>query len=129
MLPLRVLIGLLIPQAHAVLLNQAGSQNQGVQTMWQQICMVMPFCNVGPNAPRFFVGKVIHFALYAITAIAVCMIIYAGIKLVISQGSDEAFTDAKKIILYALAGIALAMLGQAIMVYISTVVLRQILGS
>lgn len=123
----------LVPVAQAVVLENAGSwspsgaPNPGVQMMWARICRTLPFCGVGPAAPAFFVGKVIRFIFLAIGGIAVLMIIYAGIKLIIAQGSDEALTEARKIVLYAAAGIVLSIIGNALIVYISSVVLPQAL--
>ncbi len=125
--------GFLIPVAHAVVLENAGTwsntgaPNVGVMMMWAKICTILPFCSLGPAAPAFFIAKVLNFIFLAIGGVAVCMIIYAGIKLVVSQGSDEALTDARKIVLYAVGGIALALLGATVMAYISSTALPQIL--
>lgn len=117
----------LIPEAEAVVLNQAGQQNPGVQSMWRTICQTLPFCNVGFNAPGLFVAKLIAFIFSIFGGVAVLVIIYAGIKMLLSQGNDEALTDARKIILYAAVGIILALLANGIVYYLSTVVLNQAL--
>lgn len=133
MLSLLFLFGRLIPVAHAVVLENAGSwtatgqPNPGVMMMWVRICSVLPFCSVGPAAPAFFITKLIHFVFLAIGGVAVLVILYAGIKLVVSQGSDEALGEAKTILLYAVGGIVLSLLGNALMDYIANAVLNQAL--
>lgn len=130
---LHSIIDYLVPAAHAVVLNNAGTWspnggfNQGVISMWTTICSTLPFCNVGANAPVFFLAKVIRFIFLAIGGVAVCVIIYAGITLVTSQGSDEVWTEAKKIISYALGGIVLAILGNAVVTYLVVTFLPQTL--
>ncbi len=124
----------LIPVAKAVVLENAGSwtstgmPNPGIQSMWIRICNTLPFCGVGPAAPAFFVTKVINFVLYCISGIAVAMIVYGAIKMVISQGNEEALGETRKIVTYALVGLILALLARAIMAYIANVVLNQILS-
>lgn len=123
----------LVPTVQAVTLENAGSwttfgrPNPGIQTMWMKICTILPFCSVGAAAPAFFALKIIQFVFYAIGVVAVGMLIYAGIKLIISQGSDEALTEAKKITSYALGGIVLAIIGQGFVLYLYTVALPQVL--
>ncbi len=133
MLLLSFIINLLTPVAHAVVLNNAGTwspnggPNMGVISMWTTICSTLPFCNVGAAAPVFFLGKVIRFIFLAIGGVAVCVIIYAGLTLVTSQGNDEVWTEAKKIIAYALGGIVLAILGNAVVTYVIVTFLPQAL--
>ena len=130
---LLTIIGSFIPVAHAVILENAGTwtangtPNPSVMMMWIKICTILPFCSVGPHAPLFFRDKIINFIFLAIGGVAVCMIIYGGIKLILSQGSEEALTEARKIILYAAVGLALALIGATVMAYIANVALPQLL--
>ena len=130
---LHILIGLFAPAVHAVVLNNAGTwspnggANQGIISMWATICQTLPFCNLGANAPAFFLAKVVRFIFFTIGGVAVCVIIYAGIVLVMSEGSEESWSEAKKIIIYALGGIILAIMGSAIVTYLTVTLLPQAL--
>lgn len=117
----------LVPTAHAVVLQTAGSSNPGVQSMWTTICQTMPFCGVGLLAPGFFGAKLVRFILSIIGGTAVVVIIYGGIKMLLSQGSEEALTEARKIVMYAAAGLILALLANVVIFYVSSVVLPQAL--
>ena len=100
--------------------NQQGPQlppgglGPGVQQMWANICQAVPFCGktAAAGGP---VGVVLEFAnravalIYPLTAVmAVLMIVYAGIKVVLSQGNDEGISSAKEVVKYALIGMLLA---------------------
>ena len=128
---LHFLIGFFTSDVHAVVLNNAGTwspnggPNQGIISMWSTICSTLPFCNLGADAPVFFLAKFIRFIFSVIAGVGVCVIIYAGITLVTAPGSDEVWTEAKKIIAYALGGIVLAILGNAIVVYLTVTFLPQ----
>lgn len=116
---MKLLLSLLgIPAAYAgSVLTGVGSANTGVAAMWLEICSVMPFCAVGTNAP-LLVGLKLSFAiLMFIGGAAVAVLIYAGIRIIISRGNDEGLSEAKKIATYAVLGIALAILADAIVLY------------
>lgn len=105
------LLSLFIEHAHA----QVGS-GPGVDQMWQTICSTLPYCNVGTSAPAFFSQRIVNFVFPLIVGVAVCVIIYAGIKMI--TGGEEGYGEAKTMIMYALAGIVLAILTSAIFVFI-----------
>lgn len=126
---LPVLLGLLIPVAHAVTLNQVGfADGPGVASMWISICQTLPFCDIGAGAAQLLVTKISTAIFMMISVVAVIMIIYSGIQLTMSQGSADSLSDAKKIIMYALVGIALALLAHAIVLYVATWVIPVLLG-
>lgn len=114
---LLALIG--IDVAHA----QVGS-GPGVDEMWSTICSTLPFCDLGTEAPAYFSQKLVIFIFPLIVAAAVCVIIYAGIKMI--TGGEEGFTEAKTIITYAVVGIILAMLTTAIFVFIGSFLLPKL---
>ena len=94
---LLTLIG--IPTAYAgAVLKGVGTANAGVATMWNEICSVMPFCDVGTNAPAFIALKLMGFILTFIGGAAVAVLIYAGIRIITSRGNEEGLTEAKKIV-------------------------------
>ena len=113
------LIGLLVPKAHAIL-NSVGSGGSGVDAMWATICGTFPdaFCNLGEGGIAYVAGIIIDFIFAIIAGAAVLVIIYAGLKLIFAAGSDEATGEAKKIIMYALIGLVLALLGETIKLFV-----------
>lgn len=109
---------LLIPDAHAQLAG-VGSSNPAVANMWATICSTVPFCALSAQtAPGYFAGKVILIVESLITAVAIIMIIYASI-LLSSVTMDESRKDeAKKIIIYALAGVILTLISGTLISYL-----------
>ena len=128
----RFLMALTTPVAHAVRLENAGQDGPGgaspaVAAMWAQICNVLPFCTIGADGPAFIAAKISRFILSLITGTAICFLIYAGIRVTISQGDEEGVGVAKKTAMYALLGIALTIMAQAIIYYIEYWVLTEAL--
>lgn len=111
------LIGFLIPKAHAIL-SDVGSGGAGVDGMWESICSTLPFCGLGAGGPEFIVFKILDFIFAIIAGAAVLVIIWAGLKLIFAAGNEEAQGEAKKIILYALGGLILAILGETIKTFV-----------
>jgi hypothetical protein len=122
---LAFLLGMLVPKAHAIL-NTVGSGGAGVDDMWTTICNTFPaaFCNLGANAPEYIAGIVVDFVFAVIVGIGVLVIIFAGLRLIFAAGNEEATADAKKIITYALLGIVLALMAEAIKTFVIVVVER-----
>jgi hypothetical protein len=59
--------------------------------------------------PRF-----INIMLFSVGILAVVMLIYGGLRYVISGGNDSKVKDAKNTILYAIVGLIVAILGYAL---------------
>jgi len=72
---------------------------------------------VDPNGPTVQGGitAVVNVMSLAIGVFSVIMIIYGGFKFVSSAGDSNGVASAKKTIIYALVGLTLAVLAQAIM--------------
>jgi hypothetical protein len=64
----------------------------------------------GPDNLKETVGEVIRIAFVAIGILAVVMIIYGAIRLTTSGGNAETVKTARRIILYSVAGLAVALL-------------------
>ncbi|MBQ6320892.1 hypothetical protein IJI17_01550 [Candidatus Saccharibacteria bacterium] len=64
------------------------------------------------------VGKVINVLLYAVGILAVVMIVWAGLTMTISAGNPQAVTRAKNIMIYAVAGLIIAVLAYAIVNFV-----------
>ncbi len=111
------LSGLFIPAAYAMSIDNFGTANAGVSSMWADICSTVPFCDIGNTAPTVLGLKIVNFILQMIGGVAVAVLIYAGIKMIISHGNDEGLSDAKKISLYAGLGLIFAMIADAVVQY------------
>lgn len=107
----------LIPVAHADI-EQIGVQDPGVNVMWQVICGTLPFCGGGALTILGLACKVARGIWMTIGAVAVCFVIYAALKVVISQGDDTALGEAKTIVTHAVVGLILSLLAGAIITLI-----------
>ncbi len=122
-----LLLALLAPVAHAAGVDTIGAGAPGVDEMWGMIRDTFPFTDIGAGGVTFVAMKITAIILSTISAIAVVMIIYGGIKMIVS-GSEEGFTEAKKLVMYTSAGLICAMLADGIVIYVITL-LNQVAGS
>jgi len=60
--------------------------------------------------------RIYNFVLSIVAGVAVCALIWGGIQMLSSQGSEEKLTQARQIVFYALIGLTLAGLTEAIVV-------------
>lgn len=85
--------------------------------------------NAGGTVNNFNIGtaitNIINIMLYALGAIAVIMIIIGGIRYTTSNGDSNGIQSAKNTILYAVAGLVVAILAYAIVNF----VVSNLLGS
>lgn len=104
-----------------------GDAGAGISDMWDQICTAVPFCNKvaqegGPSqAVLSFAQQLVNLIYPLLSVMAVLMIIYAGIKVVLSQGNDDGISSAKDIIKYALIGVVLGILAKEILDFVIVV--------
>jgi len=82
---------------------------------------LLPGCSQGTGQPTSLFGgtnaiipRVINLLLFIVGILAIIMLIYGGIRYVISGGNNERVKDAKNTILYAIVGLIVAILGYAI---------------
>ena len=121
------LFSLLAPVASAAGVDQIGTGAPGVDEMWNAIRATFPFTDIGGGGVTFVAMKIVAILLSTISAVGVLMIIYGGVKM-IASGSEEGFTEAKKLVMYTSAGLICAMLADAIVIYVITL-LNQVAGS
>jgi hypothetical protein len=116
MIYFHALIGFLVPLASARTLENAGSGNPAIQRMWIAICSILT-CSLpsGDSLLVALVNALVSFLFPLISVVATCLIIYAGITIVISNGSEDKIGEAKKIIMYACVGVVLALMTDAIL--------------
>ncbi len=116
---LLTIAGFFLPVALADTLSEAGAGGSGVAAMWSQICSTLPCIStggVGGSGLIFAVATaIINFVFPLVSVIAVCLVMYAGILIVTSNGAEDKVSEAKKIILYAVLGVALSLLTSAVM--------------
>lgn len=114
----------LVPKAHAFL-EQIGTAGQGVAAMWSQICSSL-FCTFGglsgDQTVFALARKVTNFTSMVIGGAAVAVVIYAGIRMIAAQGKDDQIAEARKMIIYALVGLALAIIAPAVIAFVGNFV-------
>ena len=71
-----------------------------------------------PKTTSTSFATILNFVLAIFGAIAVIMIVYAGIQMIISQGNSEKVAQARRAIIYAFAGLVIVLLAQVIVLFI-----------
>ncbi len=74
-----------------------------------------------PDAIRSGIIRVIEIVLSFMALIAVVVIVIAGIRLVVSQGEETEKDKAKKTIFYAIIGLVVILLAQAIVGFVADI--------
>ncbi len=89
----------------------------------------------GTNVPTNFasgdgslIRKIIDILLYAIGVISVIMLIFGGLRYVVSGGQKESVTAAKNTILYAIVGLLIAIFAYAFINFILQFILGGSMG-
>ena len=78
----------------------------------------------GDDMPRFLIGsdgvftKISNTILYIVGIVSVIMLIWGGIRYILSGGDNKKVTDAKNTILYAIIGLIIAILAFAIVNFV-----------
>ncbi len=111
----------LVPAAHASAIEQLGSGTPGVDDMWSALKSTFPHTDVGAGGLQLVVLAIVNFILRSVGAVAVLIVIYAGIRIIISRGNEEGVTEAKKILTYTVVGLILVLCADAIVTYVLSV--------
>ncbi len=77
---------------------------------------------------REIIVNVVNVVLNFLALIAVIVIVIAGIRLIISQGEDEAKDKAKKTIFYALIGLVIVLFARVIVGLITNILAGEVTG-
>jgi hypothetical protein len=80
----------------------------------------MPESLFGEDGSEGIFKKVVNIMLFVIGAVAVIMLIYGGVKYVLSGGAQDKVAEAKNTILYAIVGIVVAILAFAVVNFVVT---------
>ncbi len=121
---LRVLEGLGFAQgrAHASSIEQIGAGSPGIDSMWAQLKQTFPHTDMGSGGLLFVVLMLANIILRFIAGIAVLMVVYGGIRMIMTVADENAHSEAKKIIIYACLGLVLCIGTDAIVIYVQTMV-------
>lgn len=68
--------------------------------------------------PDGILTAITKFVVYITGAVSIVMVIVGGIKYTLASGNSEAVSGAKRTIMYALIGLAVAILSQAIVTFV-----------
>lgn len=74
--------------------------------------------------PEIFIGNIINFILGLIFVLALLALVVGGVRLVASFGDEHAVASAKKIILWAILGLALAIMSWVIITVVAVEILQ-----
>ncbi|NOS66946.1 MAG: hypothetical protein HOO67_01100 [Candidatus Peribacteraceae bacterium] len=118
----RSIVGIIAPRAHAAAIEQLGSGAPGIDGMWQDLKSVFPHTDMGTQGLEFVLLMFTNIILRFIGGIAVLMIIYGGIRMIMTVGDENAHTEAHKIVMYACLGLILAIGADGIVMYVMSVV-------
>ena len=116
------LIGLLTPRVSAAVIEQLGTGAPGIDNMWGQFKQIFPHTDLGSQGLAFVILMVTNIILRFIGGIAVLMIIYGGIRMIMTVYDENSHGEAKKIVLSACIGLVLTVLADAIVMYVISVV-------
>jgi hypothetical protein len=70
------------------------------------------------SADSPFIQNVISVAIAIIAAVSVLFIAIGGLRYILSQGDPQAVSKAKGSVVYALIGLAIAIIAQAIVIFV-----------
>ena len=112
------LIGMMIPRASAAVIEQLGQGAPGINSMWDDLKQVFPHTDFGSQGLAFILLTITNIILRFIGAVAVLMIVYGGIRMIMTVYDEASHTEAKKIVISACVGLILVMLTDAIVMYV-----------
>ena len=106
-----------------VVFSLAGSVFAETITLTNPLCPNGPGTNGCVNNLPDLIKKIIDYISLVVGALAVLMFVIAGIYFVISGGNPEKINKAKSIAIYAVIGLAIALLGEGL-----TEVIEEVIG-
>jgi hypothetical protein len=115
--PFAFLFRLVIPVAVASNIEKLGQGAPGISEMWGSIKSTFPHTNIGGGGVTFIALRISNIILQMVGGIAVAVLVYGGIRMVMSRGNDEGFNEAKKIVIYTVIGLILVIGSDAIINY------------
>jgi hypothetical protein len=119
---------LLLPTAMAAGVDDIGANSPGVGSMWSYIRETFPLSGADTSLPTIIAARIVSLVTSVVGIAAVIAIVYAGILVASAGGDDGKFSQAKTTIMYALVGVAIVMLGQAVLLYMCGTIFPIIFG-
>ncbi len=116
------IIGMVIPRAHAAVIEQLGSGAPGIDRMWMEVKSFFPHTDLGSQGFNFVILLAINLILRFIGGLAVLIIMYGGIRMIMTVADETAHGEAKKIVMYACLGLILTIGADGIILYVMRVV-------
>ncbi len=98
-------------------IDQIGSNAPGISQMWSDIKCAFPHTDLGAQGFTFVLARMVDIILRFIGGGAVLMIIYGGIRMMMTVADENSHSEAKKVVLYACLGLILAIMADAIVLY------------
>lgn len=131
LLSLSACVLLLLPAAAGArtIDNTGIAGSEVVDGMWDQICLTLPFCDVGEQAVDMAARQVINIAFSLITATAVIVTMYGGIMMIVSRGNEDAYGKAKTIMTTAAIGLLIAVVAEQLVLYVALDLVPRMLGN
>ncbi len=119
---LLAVFGLTIHRASAAAIEQLGRGTPGMDEMWGQMKQIFPHTDLGSAGLNFIVLLFTNVILRLLGGIAALMIVYGGVRMVMTVADENAHGEAKKIVMYACIGLILTIGADAIVLYVMNVV-------
>lgn len=116
------LIGLGIARAHAAAIEQIGSGGPGIDAMWGQLKQLFPHTDLGSAGLGFILLMITNLILRFIGGLAVLVIVYGGVRMIMTVYEENAHEEAKKIVFSACIGLVLVVVTDAVVLYVMRVV-------
>lgn len=115
------IVGTFITRAYASSLEQLGTGAPGIDNMWAELKSFFPHTDMGSQGLTYLLLIITNFILRFIGGVAVLLIVYGGIRMIMTVASETSHDEAKKIIQYAAIGLILTMGADAIVLYVMSV--------
>ncbi len=117
-----------LPTAHAAVIEQIGTDAPGIGEMWADILSIFPHTQYGPGGFAFLIAQVAAIILHFIGGIAILVVVYAGIRMMMTVGDEGAFEESKKTLMHAAIGLILILGTDAIISYVLMVTQQAVGG-
>ncbi len=112
----------LVPHARAAVIEQLGSGAPGIDNMWADLKSIFPHTDMGSQGLAWVILMATNLILRFIGGIAVLMILYGGIRMIMTVADENAHGEAKKIVLYSCLGLILTVGADGIVLYVMRLV-------
>jgi hypothetical protein len=104
-------------QANTPQLPQWGNSNAGVQSMWTTITNTVYVNIPADDVLHALTGGIVQLIFTFIGGASAMLIMYAGIRMIASRGADDEYTQGKTIITWAIVGLILSMIANAVITF------------